>query len=72
MEDDLKKLDRKVGVSSRNRRYIVFTVFIALFFVTVIILEAIHIIPVTARRILIGTMIGFIAVWYFIAKKKHR
>ncbi len=72
MNDDLKKLDSKVGVSDKNKRYIVITVIIALFFVAVIILEAFGVVPTLVRRILIGAMIVAIAIWYMIAKKKNR
>lgn len=72
MDDELKKLDSKVGVSDRNKKYIVITVLIAIFFVAVTVLEAFNVISELARRILIGAMILAIAIWYAIVKKRNR
>ncbi len=72
MDDDLKKLDSKVGVSDRNKNYIIITILMAVFFVAVIVLEAFNIIPALVRRILIGVMIVVIAIRYAIVKKKNR
>ena len=72
MDDDLKKLDSKVGVSDRNKNYIIITILMAAFFVAVIVLEAFNIIPALVRRILIGVMIVVIAIRYAIVKKKNR
>ena len=72
MDDDLKKLDSKVGVSDRNKNYIIITILMAVFFVAVVVLEAFNIIPALVRRILIGAMIVVITIRYAIVKKKNR
>ena len=71
MDDELKRLDRKTGISGRNKRFIAYTVMLAVFFIAVIILEAVGVISPTVRRIAIGTVVAVLVIFYIRARGRR-
>ena len=72
MDDDLRKIDKKVGITGNNRKFLLYTVLLAVYFLTVIILEAFGIITPLMRRILVSVVIIVLIVLYVTFRTKKR
>ena len=72
MDDDLRKIDKKAGITRKNRKFLLYTVLLAVYFLTVIILEAFGIITPLMRRILVSVVIIVLIVLYVTFRTKKR
>lgn len=72
MDDDLRKIDKKTGITGKNRKFLLVTVLLAVYFLTVIILEAFGIISPLLRRILVSVVILVLSVLYVTFKNRKR
>ena len=72
MDDDLRKIDKKAGITGKNRKFLLYTVLLAVYFLTVIILEAFGIITPLMRRILVSVVIIVLIVLYVTFRMKKR
>ncbi len=72
MDDDLRKIDKKTGITGKDRKFLLVTVLIAVYFLTVIILEAFGIISPLLRRILVSVVILVLSVLYVTFKNRKR
>lgn len=72
MDDDLRKIDKKTGITGKNRKFLLVTVLLAAYFLTVIILEAFGIISPLLRRILVSVVILVLSVLYVTFKNRKR
>lgn len=71
-DDDFEKLNNEAGFSKKNTKYIILTALLLVYFLVILLLDSMGIIPVFVRRILLYGMMLVMFIVYAVLKGKGK